>query len=99
MPLTCLVVGCGSRSNRDNVKFYCVPAVLSHKFVTDKNELSQRRRALWIAAIKRDDLNDAKLKNQKVCSKHFITGKSFSLIMFYSLNKIIIGPVFELYVY
>lgn len=75
MPVTCLVVGCGSRSNRDNVKFFSVPAVLGHRFVTDKNELSQRRRAAWISAIKRDYLTETKLKNQRVCSKHFITGK------------------------
>ncbi|KAJ8912346.1 hypothetical protein NQ315_014713, partial [Exocentrus adspersus] len=79
MPVTCLVVGCGSRSNRNNVNFYSVPAILSHKFVTGKNELSKRRRALWIAAIKRDDLNESKLKNQRVCSKHFITGKPAAL--------------------
>lgn len=71
MPLTCLVVDCRSRFNRDDVKFFSVPAVLSHRFLTDKNELSERRRALWIAAIKRDDLTESKLKNQRVCSKHF----------------------------
>ncbi|XP_045461343.1 uncharacterized protein LOC123671510 [Harmonia axyridis] len=79
MPLTCLVVDCRSRSNRDDVKFFSVPAVLSHRFLTHKNELSERRRALWIAAIKKDDLTESKLKNQRVCSKHFITEKPAAL--------------------
>lgn len=76
MPLTCIAVGCGSRSNRDNVKFYCVPALTNHKFLTNKNELSRKRREMWLAAIKRDDLTEAKIKNQRVCSQHFITGGS-----------------------
>ena len=66
MPAICIVVGCGSRGNRDDVKFYSVPAVLNHKFLPHKNELSQQRRALWIAAIKRADLTDRILKNQTV---------------------------------
>lgn len=75
MPVTCIVVGCGSRGNRDKVGFYSIPTITTHRFVTDKNELSQKRRELWLAAIKRDDLTESKLKYQKVCSKHFITGK------------------------
>lgn len=82
MPLTCLVVNCGKRSNRDNVHFYSVPAILNNKFLTHKNELSAKRRALWIAALKRDDLSEAKLKNQRVCSEHFITGMYFVKILF-----------------
>lgn len=75
MPLTCIVIDCGSRGDRDNVKFYSVPTVLNHRFLTHKNELSQRRRDLWLAAIKREDLTEKKIKYQRVCSKHFITGR------------------------
>lgn len=75
MPLTCIVVGCGSRANRDNVSFYSVPAILNHKYLKYKNELSKKRRDLWIAAIKREDLTDSIIKNERVCSKHFLTGK------------------------
>lgn len=52
-----------------------MPTVTTHRFLPKKNDLSQKRRELWIAAIKRDDLTETKLKYQKVCSKHFITGK------------------------
>lgn len=31
---------------------------------------------MWLAAIKRDDLTDSIIKNQRVCSKHFIGGKN-----------------------
>ncbi|XP_023024301.2 uncharacterized protein isoform X2 [Leptinotarsa decemlineata] len=79
MPVTCIVVSCGSRNNKDKIGFYSVPTVSKHKFLTDKNELSKKRRALWLAAIKRDDLTDSKIKYQKVCSRHFITGKPASL--------------------
>lgn len=40
-----------------------------------RNELSKLRREKWIAAIKRDDLTQKKLKNEQVCSRHFLTGK------------------------
>jgi len=74
MPTTCIVVGCGSRFDRDHVSFYSVVTVTNHRFLTHKNELSKKRRALWLAAIKRSDLTDAMIKNHRVCSKHFITG-------------------------
>lgn len=75
MPTTCIVVGCGNRSNRDNVRFFAVPAIQKNKFLVHKNELSIKRRERWLASIKREDLTESKLKYQAVCSKHFITGK------------------------
>ncbi|VEN59414.1 unnamed protein product [Callosobruchus maculatus] len=36
---------------------------------------------LFIAAIKRDDLIESKLKHQKFISKHFITGRPTDLEM------------------
>lgn len=37
----------------------------TQKFLTSKNELFRKRRALWLAEIKR---KDSKLKYQRVCS-------------------------------
>nr|CAH7716501.1 unnamed protein product [Callosobruchus chinensis] len=79
MPVTCIVVGCGSRSERDSVSFFTVPMVRNYRFLTDLNDLTQKRRELWIAAINRRDLTESKLKYQRVCSKHFITGKPATL--------------------
>nr|CAI5836745.1 unnamed protein product [Callosobruchus analis] len=75
MPVTCIVVGCGSRSERDRVSFFCIPIVCRRSLTN----LSLKRRDSWIAAIKRQDLTESKLKYQRVCSKHFITAKPASL--------------------
>lgn len=76
MPLTCIVVNCGSRADRDRVSFYAVLKALNFPHATHLNHLSSKRREKWIAAIKRDDLTETKLKYEKVCSKHFIKGKN-----------------------
>ena len=73
MPVTCLVVGRRSRSNR--VDFFSVSTILNHRFLAHLNDLSTKRRERWLVEIKRDDLTDSKLQNQRVCSKHFIAGK------------------------
>ncbi|KAK4885292.1 hypothetical protein RN001_001563 [Aquatica leii] len=75
MPAFCCVVGCGSRGERDNVKFYAFPKILNFPHTQHINALSQVRRQKWINAIKREDLTEAKLKYATVCSKHFINGK------------------------
>lgn len=78
MPLTCIVVNCGSRADRDTVSFFAVPKALNFRHATHLNELSARRRQQWINAIKREDLTESKLKYEKVCNKHFMQGKSIS---------------------
>nr|CAI5827399.1 unnamed protein product [Callosobruchus analis] len=75
MPQFCCVVNCGSRSNRDSLHFYHIPQVLKHTHRTDLNELSALRRQKWLEAIKRQDLSETKIKNARVCSKHFISGE------------------------
>ena len=35
-----------------------------------------RRRRAWISAIIRDDPTDDKLKNERVCSRHFVSGQA-----------------------
>ncbi|KAK4874289.1 hypothetical protein RN001_013649 [Aquatica leii] len=79
MPLTCIILNCGSRANRDPVKFYAVPKVLNFAHLKHKNELSKLRREMWLSAIKRNDLTDNKIKHQRVCSKHFLSGKPATL--------------------
>ncbi|VEN45408.1 unnamed protein product, partial [Callosobruchus maculatus] len=79
MPQFCCVVNCGSRSNRDNLHFYRIPQVLKHAHRTDLNELSALRRQKWLEAIKRKDFSETKIKNARVCSKHFISGKPSEL--------------------
>ena len=56
------------------VKFSRVPKiVLTEGEVLE--ELTTRRRA-WISAISRDDLTDDNLENERVCSRHFLSGQA-----------------------
>ncbi|KAJ8930304.1 hypothetical protein NQ314_016923, partial [Rhamnusium bicolor] len=43
------------------------------------NKLAERRRQMWINALKRADLTETKIKYARVCSKHFISGTPASL--------------------
>ena len=81
MPVTCIVVGCGSRSNRDLVKFYSIPAITEFKHRQDLNELTRKRREMWLKAIRREDLTEKKIKNERVCSKHFIAGMNERILV------------------
>ena len=75
----CLIVGCSKRSGRDkNVSFYRIPKVITRKGPRIE-ELSRRRRTGFISAISRDDLTDSILENDRICSRHFISGKPADL--------------------
>ena len=39
-------------------------------------ELTTRRRRAWSSAISRDDLTDDKLENERVCSRHSVSGQA-----------------------
>lgn len=85
----CLFVDCGFKSGKkkslkqqqwetekdQNASFFRVPAIVKHqgKIVED---LTTERRRKWISVISRDDLSDEKLGNDRVCSRHFVTGKA-----------------------
>ena len=76
----CLMVGCGNKTGKrskkeaENGKFYRVPRVITTQgeLVED---LSSARRRQWISAISRADLTEEKIDNDRVCSKHFISGQ------------------------
>lgn len=74
MPTTCIVIGCGNRRFRDMVSFFNVPTIRCFKHNIKKNELSKKRREEWLKAIQRADLTESKIRHEKVCSIHFITG-------------------------
>ncbi len=75
----CVVFGCTKRSGRDkDVSFFRIPKVIYNK--GDKVlELSRRRRNGYLAAISRMGLTEKILKNDRVCSKHFVSGKPADL--------------------
>ena len=72
----CVVIGCSKRSGRDkDVSFYRIPKVISHRG-KQEYEMTKRRRAGYLAAISREGLRGTRiLENDRICSRHFISGK------------------------
>ena len=71
----CLFADCHARSGRDrDVSFFRVP-VIDKNHGEEAEELSTERRTKWIAAKSRDDLTEQILKNDRVCSRHFVSGR------------------------
>ncbi|KAJ8930187.1 hypothetical protein NQ314_017051 [Rhamnusium bicolor] len=78
MPSFCAVVNCGSNAAMDQgIKFFRIPSMYGPN--RKINKLAERRRQMWINALKRADLTETKIKYARVCSKHFISGKPASL--------------------
>ena len=80
MPVRCCIVSCTTkRSTEADTGFFRIPAVITDQ---DKEiqQLSEKRRHLWLAAIKRKDTNYKKVEHWRVCSRHFISGLPASLL-------------------
>ena len=78
--MLCVVVGCSKRSGRDkDVSFFRLPRIIKNKGV-DVHSLSKRRRDGILAAISRVGLTDNILKNDRICSRHYISGKPADLL-------------------
>ncbi len=81
----CLVVGCHNRSGRDKgVSFFRVPAILKHRGSQDL-ELSRKRCNRFFAAVSRKDITESVLSNDRICSRHFLSGKPAEL---YDVNNL-----------
>ena len=74
------VWGCSKRSRQDkDVSFFRIPKVVTNKSKA-KEELSRRRRAGFLLAVKRDDLTEKVLSNDRIFSRHFLSGKPADLL-------------------
>ena len=72
----CCVFGCSNKrktGSKSNIIYYRIP------FGTDPESLSLSKR--WIAAIRRENWTDDQIDNSRICSKHFISGKSKETLM------------------
>ena len=74
----CVITGCSKRSDRrdkeSDVSFFRIPVIRTGR--SDRElELSTKRRDGFLAAISRGNLTDSMLKNARICSRHFISGK------------------------
>ena len=72
----CVIPGCGNRTGRDQgVGFYRIPAVVTNKGEFEE-KLTAERRKEWIKAISRGDTEEKQvLESERVCGKHFVSGK------------------------
>ena len=69
------------------MSFFRIPKVIYNK--GDKVlELSRRRRNGYLAAISRMGLTEKILKNDRVCSKHFVSGKPTDLLDSYDYRLV-----------
>ena len=69
------MVDCGRKTGKGKVvATFRIPAIITHQG-NETEELTRERRMRWISAISRDDLTELKLQNERVCSRHFISGK------------------------
>ncbi len=74
----CVVFGCSKRSGRDK-DVYRIPKIVSNKG-PDILSLSTRRREGYLKAISRVGLTEKILKNDRICSLHFSSGKPADLM-------------------
>ncbi|KAM3605816.1 uncharacterized protein V6R79_005171 [Siganus canaliculatus] len=66
--MSCSVIGCKNRYEKDGLHFYRIPST--------KTPFDAERRRLWLDAIKRTDWPAEMLRNCRVCSAHFLSGKA-----------------------
>ncbi|XP_031562632.1 uncharacterized protein LOC116298355 [Actinia tenebrosa] len=70
----CLFVDCNAKSGRDKgISFFRVPTVIKNQG-EEAEELSIERRTKWISAMSRADLTETVVLNNRVCSRHFVSG-------------------------
>ena len=72
----CIIVGCGSKSDTaKGIGMFRIPSVIYNQG-EETEELTRLRREKWISAISRDDVKYKDiLKSERVCGRHFVSGK------------------------
>ncbi|XP_014674302.1 PREDICTED: uncharacterized protein LOC106814506 [Priapulus caudatus] len=78
MPISCGVVNCRNRYPKKAHSFFRLPIVITKQGEVTK-EMSDRRRRCWLAAINRTGMSETVIRNLRVCSAHFISGKPSAL--------------------
>lgn len=78
----CLMLNCsnksgkaGKRLTQDELRFSHVPSVIRHQGELQE-QISDERRRRWNSAINRADITEEKLNRDRVCHRHFVSGKA-----------------------
>ena len=72
----CIISGCGVKSgNKEGISLFRIPIIVDQNSESYK-QLTEDRRNAWISQISLDDtkLKDI-LKSERVCDRHFVSGK------------------------
>ena len=86
MPI-CGVIGCANRPGVAQCSFHRTPKVIVNQG-DDTRQLSEERRRLWKAAIRRQDIaTEAKWDRMLVCSKHFVNGTYQVVELYHVINS------------
>lgn len=66
--MSCCAIGCKNRHGQSKeIRFYRIPSM--------STPFNVERRGLWLKAINRSNWSDASIRNARICSVHFISGK------------------------
>ena len=72
----CAVFGCANRSKRDkDERFFRLPSV-KPSVGQEIKSAQENRGNEWLKRIKRQDLTPGKFERARICSDHFVSGKS-----------------------
>jgi hypothetical protein len=69
----CAIIGCTRTGGRDKVSFFRLPAIITNQGEKTQ-EMSEKRRRLWLSRISRADLQQSSYPYVRVCSDHFVKG-------------------------
>lgn len=69
-------MNCSSSSKKNKtLSFFRFPSVKDNRGRIDDRAVLRRK--LWVMSLRRTDMTESKLKNERVCSQHFISGNFF----------------------
>lgn len=73
--MSCCAIGCKNRHGQSkDIRFYRIPSM--------STPFNVERRSLWLKAINRTNWSDASIRNARICSVHFISGKDYKHAFF-----------------
>lgn len=70
----CAVYNCSNKLGKKfNGSFFRIPAInrSAGNFI---QEIQKKRREKWLSALKREDIDEKKIAQLRICSDHFISG-------------------------